>query len=71
MQSNSKINELKNGLPHGGFKELVKRTGLTRTTVYNIFNGKKANMQNVKKVVEESTKIIAEYQELTGQNPTA
>jgi len=68
MQNNKKLSELKNGLPYGGLNELAERTGLTRTTIYNIFEGKKAVLKNVKKVVEESTKIISEYQELTGQN---
>lgn len=69
MQNNKKLTQLKNGLPYGGLKELCKRTDLSRITIYKIFQGKNANMQNVIKVVQESEKIIAEYQELTGQKP--
>lgn len=71
MQSKKKLLQLKYGLPYGGLKELSKRTGLTRVTVYNIFEGKKANMQNVIKVVTESKKIISEFQELTGISANA
>lgn len=71
MQNKTKLETLKNGLPHGGLNELAERTGLTRTTIYNIFDGKKAMLKNVKKVVEETEKIISEYQELTGQTPNA
>ncbi|WP_102981431.1 hypothetical protein [Chryseobacterium scophthalmum] len=69
MQSNEKLTQIKNGLPYGGIKELINRTGLCRLTINNILSGKKAVMQNVSKVIIEGEKIISEYQELTGQKP--
>jgi len=69
MQSNEKLTQIKDGLPYGGIKELMNRTGLCRLTITNILSGKKAVMQNVVKVILEGEKIISEYHEVTGQKP--
>lgn len=69
MQSNEKLIQIKNGLPYGGIKELMNRTGLCRLTIQNILSGKNAVMKNVVKVISEGEKIISEYHEVTGQKP--
>lgn len=65
MKNNTKITELKNKMPLGGFVELSKRTGLTPRTIDNIFKGKKCRMNNKMKVITEAEKLISEYKTVT------